>query len=233
MLTDEFFPSPAPLPAEAEHFRFGTLTRSVEEKVVGRISGRLNAFLGIGTPALLQGVARATCFQGEVFLIHPSDGVLGMAMDESLGERSVNVDVRRARLDKLPAADGTFDTVFVVLQLHHEAHPAAVLAEAGRILEPSGRIVLLETVGTGTHSVASASPADAISILQGWGSSAGLTTIATELERAGFHVRNGDVQSDYDILLLELRATPNRADSPHPPSNLGRGLAIPSLGFGP
>lgn len=45
---------------------------------------------------------------------------------------------------RLPFADGCFDAVLIRDVLHHVPEPAAVLAEARRVLEPGGRLLLVE-----------------------------------------------------------------------------------------
>ena len=53
-----------------------------------------------------------------------------------------NVDVRRGDLEALPVADGELDAVTLLLVLHHIPDPAAVLAEAARVLRAGGRLLI-------------------------------------------------------------------------------------------
>ncbi|HEX4567543.1 MAG TPA: metalloregulator ArsR/SmtB family transcription factor [Vicinamibacterales bacterium] len=55
-----------------------------------------------------------------------------------------NVDVRRGELESLPIDDRQLDAAIMVLVLHHTPDPAAVLAEAGRVLKPGGRLVVCD-----------------------------------------------------------------------------------------
>lgn len=55
-----------------------------------------------------------------------------------------NVEVRRGELESLPIADGDLDAATLLLVLHHLADPAAVLAEAARVLKPSGRLLITD-----------------------------------------------------------------------------------------
>jgi SAM-dependent methyltransferase len=48
---------------------------------------------------------------------------------------------------RLPFADGCYGSVFIRDLLHHVPEPRAVLAEAGRVLAPGGRLCLLEPNG--------------------------------------------------------------------------------------
>lgn len=51
--------------------------------------------------------------------------------------------VRASGMD-LPFGQGTFDVVLFSLSLHHHPEPETALAEAGRVLAPEGRILVLE-----------------------------------------------------------------------------------------
>jgi ArsR family transcriptional regulator len=44
----------------------------------------------------------------------------------------------------LPMLDGSFDAVTLHLVLHYADRPAAVIAEAARVLKPGGRIVVVD-----------------------------------------------------------------------------------------
>ena len=55
-----------------------------------------------------------------------------------------NVDLRRGRLEALPIDDGALDAATCVLVLHHVPEPALALAEAGRVLRPGGRLLVVD-----------------------------------------------------------------------------------------
>jgi len=55
-----------------------------------------------------------------------------------------NADVRRGEIEALPIADGELDAALMVLVLHHVPDPAAVLAEAARVIKPGGRFVVCD-----------------------------------------------------------------------------------------
>jgi len=57
-----------------------------------------------------------------------------------------NVDLLRASLDDLPLPDACVDAALCMLVLHHVSDVDAVLAEACRVLEPGGRLVVLDMV---------------------------------------------------------------------------------------
>jgi len=55
-----------------------------------------------------------------------------------------NVDLRRGRLEAVPIDDGALDAATCVLVLHHVPEPALALAEAGRVLRPGGRLLVVD-----------------------------------------------------------------------------------------
>lgn len=55
-----------------------------------------------------------------------------------------NCQLRRADMYRLPFPDGTHDAVTIHQVLHYADDPAAVIAEAARILAPSGRVVIVD-----------------------------------------------------------------------------------------
>jgi ArsR family transcriptional regulator len=55
-----------------------------------------------------------------------------------------NVEVKRGALEALPIADAELDAATLLLVLHHVADPAAVLAEAARVLKPGGRLLIAD-----------------------------------------------------------------------------------------
>lgn len=57
---------------------------------------------------------------------------------------AVNVELRQGDLEALPIDDARLDLAFVTLVLHHVADPGVVLAEVARVLQPGGRIVVVD-----------------------------------------------------------------------------------------
>jgi len=55
-----------------------------------------------------------------------------------------NVDVRRGALEALPIDDGQLDVAVLALVLHHLPDPARALAEAARVLQPGGRVLIVD-----------------------------------------------------------------------------------------
>ncbi len=58
----------------------------------------------------------------------------------------LNLEYRQGDLEAVPIADQTIDLAFFSQALHHAPHPERAVAEAYRILKPSGRIVVLDLV---------------------------------------------------------------------------------------
>jgi ArsR family transcriptional regulator len=54
------------------------------------------------------------------------------------------VDLRRGELEALPIEDGSLDVAIIALVLHYVEDPAAAMAEAGRVLRPGGRLLLVD-----------------------------------------------------------------------------------------
>ncbi|HSK38238.1 MAG TPA: metalloregulator ArsR/SmtB family transcription factor [Arenibaculum sp.] len=55
-----------------------------------------------------------------------------------------NCQVRQADMYQLPFAHGSFDVVVVHQVLHYAEDPAEAIAEAGRVLRPGGRLLLVD-----------------------------------------------------------------------------------------
>jgi ArsR family transcriptional regulator len=55
-----------------------------------------------------------------------------------------NVDIRHGDLEAVPIEDGTLDAATLLLVLHHVPDPAAVLADAARVLRPGGRLLVTD-----------------------------------------------------------------------------------------
>jgi ArsR family transcriptional regulator len=69
-----------------------------------------------------------------------------LAQAKALADRRKvrNITWKQGELDKLPIKDATIDIALLSQALHHADDPAAVLAEAQRILRPGGRLVVLD-----------------------------------------------------------------------------------------
>lgn len=57
-----------------------------------------------------------------------------------------NIDYRLGDMEEVPIADSEVDLVFFSQSLHHALHPERAIQEAARILNPGGRIIVLDLV---------------------------------------------------------------------------------------
>jgi ubiquinone/menaquinone biosynthesis C-methylase UbiE len=55
-----------------------------------------------------------------------------------------NCSIRQADMYQLPLASASFDAVVIHQVLHYAERPGAVIAEAGRVLRPEGRLVIVD-----------------------------------------------------------------------------------------
>jgi ArsR family transcriptional regulator len=97
------------------------------------------ADLGAGTGSLTASVAP---FVGRVMSVDGS-----AAMLEILRARTVhlsNVEVRQGELEALPIDSASVDIAFLAFALHYVVEPWIALAEAGRILKPGGRLIVVD-----------------------------------------------------------------------------------------
>jgi len=107
----------------------------------------LAADLGCGPGDLLPVLAeRARAVVG----VDSSPSMLALA--ERRGE-GLPVGVRMGELEHLPMADGEADFAAICLTLHHLSDPGAALVEAGRVLSPTGRLVVIDFTSHGDESM--------------------------------------------------------------------------------
>src|SRR5919198_536644 len=96
---------------------------------------------GCGTGVLTVEMAR---WAKRVAAIDANPGVLAQAKERAQRAGATNVTFHCEDLHRLSLPDGRKDLVVISQSLHHVEDPRTVLAEAARILEPGGRLVLLE-----------------------------------------------------------------------------------------
>ena len=99
------------------------------------------ADLGAGTGALSGAIAP---FVAKVIAVDESRAMLDAARQRLDGTR--NVELRAGALEALPLDDAEADVALLLLVLHHAVDPAAVLAEAARVLKPGGRLLVVDMV---------------------------------------------------------------------------------------
>lgn len=97
------------------------------------------ADLGCGTGAMAAILAPHV---KRVIGIDASDEMLDAARERN-GATS-NIEWRKGTLEALPISDASVDAATFMLVLHHLPSPAVALAEAGRILKPGGRVLIVD-----------------------------------------------------------------------------------------
>ena len=129
------------------------MTRALERAVFGERRARLLADLdgqvldvGAGTGANLPYLGRAS----RVVAAEP-DAAMRRRLAARLAQAVVPVEISSDPAERLRYPDASFDAVVFTLVLCSVASPDRALAEARRVLRPSGRLIILEHVrGTGT-----------------------------------------------------------------------------------
>ncbi len=95
--------------------------------------------LGCGTGQLTEAVAPHV---HRVIAVDASPEMLDAARGR-VGERP-NVDIRQGELEALPIQAGELDAAMLSLVLHYSADPARTLAEVARVLQPGGRVLIVD-----------------------------------------------------------------------------------------
>lgn len=99
------------------------------------------ADFGCGTGTLSVALAR---WARRVWAIDQNAQALEQARERAAREGCTNVHFLCEDLHRLSLPSGERDLVVISQSLHHVESPAAVLAEAARLLKPGGRLVVLE-----------------------------------------------------------------------------------------
>ena len=149
----------AAAPATRAHWVFAAvydpLTRSLERAILAERRARLLDGLdgqvldvGAGTGANLPYLRQAS----RVVAAEP-DAAMRRRLAARLAQAAVPVELSSDPAEGLRYPDASFDAVVFTLVLCSVASPDRALAEARRILRPSGRLIILEHVrGTGTRA---------------------------------------------------------------------------------
>jgi ArsR family transcriptional regulator len=121
----------------------GQSWKSVAEALLRLMPPMVIADLGAGegTFALLL-AQRAK----KVIAVDTSAKMIEVAREQALRHGVKNVEYRLGDMEEVPIEDGEVDLVFFSQSLHHALHPERAIQEAWRILQPGGRIVILDLV---------------------------------------------------------------------------------------
>ena len=208
----------AAAPATRAHWVFAAvydpLTRSLERAILAERRARLLDGLdgqvldvGAGTGANLPYLRRAS----RVVAAEP-DAAMRRRLAARLAQAAVPVELSSDPAEGLRYPDASFDAVVFTLVLCSVASPDRALAEARRVLRPSGRLIILEHVrGTGTLARWQDRVTPLWSLLNG-GCHPGRDTAAA-IERAGFIFERAEYSDPYPRLvparpILEAVARP-------------------------
>jgi ArsR family transcriptional regulator len=82
----------------------------------------------------------------KVIAIDTSAKMIEVAREQALRHGVKNIEYRLGDMEEVPIDDGEVDLVFFSQSLHHALHPERALQEAWRILQPGGRVVVLDLV---------------------------------------------------------------------------------------
>ncbi|MFB1483029.1 ArsR/SmtB family transcription factor [Corallococcus sp. RDP092CA] len=99
------------------------------------------ADFGCGTGVFSRAMAR---WARQVWAIDQSEDALSQARTLASRDELTNITFLREDLHRLSLQGGCMDLVVISQSLHHVEAPAAVVAEAARLLKPGGRLVVLE-----------------------------------------------------------------------------------------
>jgi SAM-dependent methyltransferase len=127
---------------------YDKLTRSIEEKVLGKLRGDLLGGLsgdvlevGVGTGANLPYYPAGVRLEGT----EPDPYMLARAQQKSAGTASA-VELHEVMAEELPFADQSFDHVVSTVVLCTVRDPGVALAQIRRVLKPGGQLHFIEHV---------------------------------------------------------------------------------------
>ncbi len=127
----------------------------------------------------------------KVIAVDTSAKMIEVGREQALRHGVGNVEFRLGDMEELPIEDAAVDLVFFSQSLHHALHPGRAVSEAHRILQPGGRIVILDLA---RHRFEEARELYADEWL-GFGES----ELESMLEKAGFtHIQTSIVHKEPD-----------------------------------
>jgi ubiquinone/menaquinone biosynthesis C-methylase UbiE len=131
-----------------EHGRLGTMHHEIADRSLrlalsfGDVSLRV-LDVGCGTGYLLRSMA-ARCPDTELFVgVDPAPSMVDVATNEATDPR---LEFTVGVAERLPLADSTFDLVISTTSFDHWADQLGGLRECHRVLQPGGRLVLVDQI---------------------------------------------------------------------------------------
>lgn len=121
----------------------GKSWKSMAEMLLRLMPPMVIADLGAGEGAFALLLAQQA---KKVIAVDSSAKMIEVGRELALRHGVQNVEYRQGDMEEVPIGDGEVDLVFFSQSLHHALHPERAVSEAGRILRPGGRIVILDLV---------------------------------------------------------------------------------------
>ena len=121
----------------------GKSWKSLAEALLRLMPPMVIADLGAGEGAFSLLLAQRA---KRVIAVDTSAKMIEVAREQALRHDVKNVDYRLGDMEELPIESSSVDIVFFSQSLHHALHPERAVSEANRILNPGGRIVILDLV---------------------------------------------------------------------------------------
>jgi len=119
----------------------GKSWKSVAEALLKLMPPMVIADLGAGEGAFSLLLAQRA---KQVIAVDTSARMVEVGRQQAKRQGVKNVDFRLGDMEEVPIEDASVDLVFFSQSLHHALHPERAVAEAWRILKPSGRIAVLD-----------------------------------------------------------------------------------------
>ncbi len=131
----------------------GADTRDGRQLVPGRSWAAWSRAIGLLLPPL--DVIDIGCGEGYLTIeaarwarrvvgVDRSPAVLARARQLAERRRVTNITWKRGEIERVPAADASFDVALLSQTLHHAADPGRAVHEAARVLRPGGRVLILD-----------------------------------------------------------------------------------------
>lgn len=121
----------------------GKSWKSLAEALLRLMPPMVIADLGTGEGAFALLLAHQA---KKVIAIDTSARMIEVGREQALRHGIKNVEFRLGDMEEVPISDGEVDLVFFSQSLHHAIHPGSAIQEAYRVLQPGGRIMVLDLV---------------------------------------------------------------------------------------